>query len=109
MSEGRFTIPTRIYLAAAERDKLERLLRTQGRELDDLLSELASAYLAEQAEPPMPPDERASALSEELHRRRSELRLLRPRLHDQHNPPPVWLVQLVTELEAEVARLERDA
>jgi hypothetical protein len=108
MADGRFTISTRIYLTAEQRAKLDALLRGGGRELDELLSELVAAYLEGQPEPPAEAPA-ADDTAEELRRRRAELRRLRPRLADPHNPPPPWLSALVAELEAEIARLERAA
>ncbi len=106
MDEGRYTIPTRIYLTAAQRERLERLLRHQERELDELLSELAVAYLVGQPEPPPEPPP-ADTSAAELRQRRAELRRLRLKLNDPHNPPPSWLLQHVAELEAEIKRLEQ--
>jgi hypothetical protein len=107
MSEGRFTIPTRIYLTQAQRAKLQHLLDRADRELDDWLTELVAGQVDGL---PEPPPEQASAvgdqIAEELRKRRAELRRLRPRLSDPHNPPPPWLVQMVADLEAEVRRLE---
>lgn len=106
MSDGRFTIPTRIYLTAAQRARLQHLLDGADLELDEWLTGLAAAQLDAMPEPP--PAE-ASAVgddtAEELRKRRAELRRLRPRLSDPHNPPPPWLVQMVADLEAEVKRL----
>lgn len=106
MDEGHFTIPTRIYLTAEQRDRLDRLLRHQELELDELLSALAVAYLAEQPEPPAA-DPPADDTAELLRARRAELRRLRPKLSDRHNPPPPWLTAMAAELETEIARLER--
>ncbi|RRR70070.1 MAG: hypothetical protein EI684_13935 [Candidatus Viridilinea halotolerans] len=110
MAKGNFTIPTRVYLSAGQRTQLEFLLRQEERELDDLLTELLSNYLDSM---PEAPEDAAQALgeavNEELRRRRQELRRLRPRLRDPHNPAPTWLVQMVADLEAEIARLERQA
>lgn len=107
MPDGRYTIPTRIYLTPAQRTKLQHMLDGAQRELDDWLTELVAAQVDALPEPPPGP---AGAVGdgavEELRRRRSELRRLRPRLSDPHNPPPPWLVQLVADLEAEVRRLE---
>jgi hypothetical protein len=107
MEEGRFTVPTRIYLTQSQRAKLQHLLDGADRELDDWLTELVAAQLDGL---PEPPPEQVSAVgdqsAEELRRRRTELRRLRPRLHDPHNPPPAWLTQMVADLEAEVKRLE---
>jgi hypothetical protein len=107
MSEGRFTITTRIYLTPGQRAKLFHMLDTSDRDLDDWLTELVTAQLDGL---PEPPPEQVAAVGdhsgEELRRRRAELRRLRPRLRDPHNPPPAWLVQMVADLEAEVRRLE---
>ena len=108
MQEGRFTIPTRIYLTAEQRAKLERLLRHEERELDALLTELAAAYLAAQPEPPAESLAVGDTATEELRQRRAELRRLRPKLNDAHNPPPAWLIAMVAELEAEIQRLGRE-
>jgi hypothetical protein len=105
MDEGRFTIPARIYLTAEERAKLEHLLEAEEHTLDDLLTELVAAFLAGQPDPP-PSSRPASGAAEELRRRRAELRRLRPKLNDPHNPPPAWLTAMATELEAEIRRLE---
>ncbi len=108
MNEGRYTIPTRIYLTQEQRLKLRHLLVEQERELDDLLTELVAMHLEEQNELPL---EYATAVgdstAERLLQRRLELNRLRPRMNDPFNPPAPWLVQLVGELEDEVARLEQ--
>ncbi len=108
MDDGRFTIPTRLYLTASQRAKLQHLLDELDRELDDWLTEIVEAQLAGRPDPP-PITGAAAQVADELRRRRAELRRLRPRLHDPHNPPPAWLVQMVADLEAEVRRLERAA
>ncbi|NTU83293.1 MAG: hypothetical protein HGA45_28635, partial [Chloroflexales bacterium] len=45
MPEGRFTIPTRIYLTPEQRARLQHLLESEDRDLDDWLTELAAARL----------------------------------------------------------------
>jgi hypothetical protein len=107
MAEGHFTISTRIYLTPGQRAKLLHMLEEADRELDDWLTELVAAQVDALPEPP-PEQESAvgDQVAEELRRRRAELRRLRPRLSDPHNPPPPWLVQMVADLEAEVKRLE---
>lgn len=107
MDEGRFTIPTRVYLSEVQRARLEHLLEREERELDALLTELLAAYLAGQPDPPAQAVGQADTASAELRQRRAELRRLRPKLNDPHNPPPPWLTQMVAELEAEISRLER--
>lgn len=107
MEEGRFAIPTRIYLNAAQRTKLLRLLEQADRNLDDLLSELTVAYLATQPDPPEPPPSPDPDLDATLRQRKAELRRLRSKLYDPRNPPPGWLRQMAADLEQEIQRLER--
>ncbi|NJN16302.1 MAG: hypothetical protein HC822_08515 [Oscillochloris sp.] len=104
---GTFTIPTRIYLNDEQRDRLNRLLRHEGRELNELLSDLVLAYLSAQPEPPAPLNDHVAEVQALLQQRRSELRRLRRHLNDPHNPPPQFLIALVADLEAEVRRLEQ--
>ncbi|MEF3275956.1 MAG: hypothetical protein K6356_16440 [Chloroflexus sp.] len=104
---GHFTIPTRIRLTEAQREQLNWLLRERGIELDDLLTDLVTDYLAGQPLPPAPaPVDRQATIREQLRLRRSQLRSLRMHLHDPHNPPPDWLRAMVAELEEEITRLE---
>jgi len=107
MPEGRFTIPTRIYLTLGQRARLRHLLEHEERGLDEWLTELVTAQLDTLPEPPpvvaQPSGAEAIAV---LRQRRAELQRLRPKLNDPYNAPPVWLVQMVADLEAEVRRLE---
>ncbi|MFV9503491.1 MAG: hypothetical protein AB4911_02885 [Oscillochloridaceae bacterium umkhey_bin13] len=109
MDEGRYTIPTRIYLNGQQRVKLLHLLEQHELELDHWLSQLVDRELANHPDPPdLPTDDQSTARAHEILRRRAELRRLRPRLVDPHNPAPAWLRQLAADLEAEIARLERE-
>ncbi|MEI6778983.1 MAG: hypothetical protein WCK70_18945 [Chloroflexales bacterium] len=106
MNDGRYTIPTRIYLTVEQRTKLDGLLRLDEQNLDVLLTDLLVAYLAGHSDPPAetepdPTDARAA----ELAGRRRELRRLRAKLNDPYNPPPEWLITMVADLEAEIVRL----
>ncbi|MDN5274055.1 hypothetical protein QTO31_18975 [Chloroflexus sp. MS-CIW-1] len=104
---GYFTIPTRFRVTAAQREQLNWLLRERGIELDELITDLVTEYLAGQPLPPSPaPIDRQSTIREQLRLRRNQLRMLRPQLHDPHNPPPEWLRVMIAELEEEIARLE---
>jgi hypothetical protein len=109
MDEGRFTIPTRIYLTAEQRAKLDGLLRLAEQNLDVLLTNLLTEYLAGQAAPPVEPaPDPADTRAAEVASRRRELRRLRAKLNDPYNSPPPWLITMVADLEAEIARLGRD-
>lgn len=106
MAEGHFTIPTRIYLTPVQRAKLEHLLDSLERQLDEWLTDLVVTQLDPLPSPPAAVAVADGDATEELRRRRAELRRLRPKLNDPHNPPPAWLVQMVADLEAEIRRLE---
>jgi hypothetical protein len=107
MDEGRFTITTRVYLTAEQRAKLDGLLRLAEQSVDVLLTGLLEGYLAGQPEPPAEPEpDPADARAAELAGRRRELRRLRVKLNDPYNEPPPWLITMVADLEAEIARLQ---
>lgn len=118
MTQGNFTIPTRVYLSAEQRDLLLALVREHEIDVPDLLSELLVSFLDHLPEPseqadllsPPAPDDAAAAHAHELRRRRSELRRLRMRLNsqDDDNPPPPWFAGYVAELEHELARMEQE-
>jgi hypothetical protein len=109
MSDGHYTIPTRVYLTAAQRAKLDGLLRLSEQNLDVLLTGLLEAYLAGQSDPPAEPaPDPADARAAELAGRRRELRRLRAKLNDPYNAPPPWLITMVADLETEIARLTRE-
>ncbi|MBX0329167.1 hypothetical protein K2Z83_15955 [Oscillochloris sp. ZM17-4] len=75
MDDGRFTIPTRVYLTAAQRAKLDGLLRLGEQNLDALLTGLLEEYLAAQPDPPAEPEpDMSDARAAELAGRRRELR-----------------------------------
>jgi hypothetical protein len=109
MDNGRYTIPTRVYLTADQRAKLDGLLRIAEQSLDVLLTDLLETYLATQPDPPVDPEpDPADARAVELADRRRELRRLRAKLNDPYNAPPSWLITMATDLEAEIARLARE-
>ena len=106
MDDGRYTISTRIYLTVAQRTKLDGLLRLTEQSLDVLLTDLLVIYLADQANPPAESEpDLTDARAVELAGRRRELRRLRATLNDPYNPPPPWLITMIADLEAEIARL----
>lgn len=104
--EGLFTIPTRVFLAAEHRRKLETLVIEQGVDLPELLTELLVNYLDQipievaVAEPPR------QDIEAELKQRRGELRRLRSRLLTEGQSAPQWLRSYIADLEGEIARLE---
>lgn len=103
MGEGRFTIPTYIFLTQAHRAKLERLLHERELDLAALLTEIVTSYLDQL---PDPVAASAAPQSDELPRRRAELQRLRARVAAAGSSAPEWLRGLVADLEAEIARLE---
>lgn len=115
MAEGHYTIPTRVYLSAQQREQLLLLLRQHEIDLPDLLTELLISFLEHlPEETPAPADETEkaeepdSAEAEKLRERRAEVRRLRARLKMLGNEAPHWLASYVAELEREIARLEQE-
>jgi hypothetical protein len=111
MEEGRFTIPTRIFLTASQRDRLTALLLEQQVDLSELLTELLGSFLDHLPES-APADEVAAAddseRETELRQRRAEVRRLRARILTQGSAAPAWIIAYVCDLEREIARLEQE-
>jgi hypothetical protein len=111
MTEGRFTIPSRVFLTAAQREKLFVLAREHDIDLPELLTELLVSFLEhlpeyeEKTAPPEPAND-ANATDEELRQRRAELRRLRARAVAGGDAAPPWLTRYIADLEREVGRLE---
>ncbi len=110
-NDGRFVIPTRIYLTAAQRSQLERLLRQQEHDLPELLSELVVALLDQQPSPEPEPDRPPApadpaALQQQIAQRRAEMRRLKVRAVQGGGAAPAWVQQYLAELAQEVQRLE---
>jgi hypothetical protein len=55
--QGEFTIPTRLYLTAQQRLQLEHVVREQGCDLADLVSQIVADYLDASPSLPAPPDQ----------------------------------------------------
>jgi hypothetical protein len=104
--EGRYTISTRLFLTAAQRDRLQWLVLDEGMDLPELISELLGAYLDELPEPVTAP-EPSIDVTAELAQRRAELRRVRARQRDAGLDAPTWLAGYIAELEGDIARLER--
>jgi hypothetical protein len=108
MSEGHFTIPTRVFLTAEQREKLFVLAREHDVDLPELLTELLVSFLEhlpgyeEDGTSPEPTSESA----EELRLRHAELRRLRARAVAAGDAAPRWLTSYIADLEREVGRLE---
>lgn len=104
--QGRFTIPTRVYLSATERAKLEQLVRSEALDLSELLSELLSTYLSGQAAPVEAEAPAGDALAE-LRRKRDEARRMAAE-RAASGEQPGWFHSYLAQLDGEVARLERE-
>ncbi|NJO05701.1 MAG: hypothetical protein HC876_09365 [Chloroflexaceae bacterium] len=109
MSEGRFTIPTRVQVTAEQRERLYALLRQHDFDLTELLTELLASFLdhlpqieQEQIEPPPDKDD----LAREIRERRAELRRLQARAVIGGDTAPIWVSRYIADLESELARLE---
>ncbi len=112
-NDGRFVIPTRIYLTAAQRSQLELLLRQQEHDLPELLSELVVALLAQQpplaeTEPAPPPATDPAALQQQIAQRRAEMRRLQARAVQGGETAPAWVQHYLAELAQEVQQLEAE-
>jgi hypothetical protein len=108
MSEGRFTIPTRVYLAPEQREKLLLLTREHDLDLPELLTELLASFLDH-----LPEYEHASTPADgeseddiQLRQRRAEVRRLRARVVAGEDTTNAWLGDYIADLESEIGRLE---
>jgi hypothetical protein len=116
MKQGQYTIPSRIYLTAGQRDKLMHLVREQQIDVPELLTELLVSFLdhlpeTEQAEvlASVEAEETSPAtLQTTIKKRRSEIRRLKARLTTTTETPPAWIQPYLTQLEQEVRRMEEE-
>lgn len=106
--EGRFTISTRVFLSAAQRDRLQQLVLEEGVELPDLISKLLGSYI-DGLPAPVAVAEEPVDISTELNQRRAELRRVRSRQRSAGADAPKWLAGYIKELEDEIAHLEQRA
>jgi hypothetical protein len=110
MSEGHFTIPTRVYLAPEQREKLMLLIRERDLDLPELLTELLASFLDhlpeyEHTSAPAADESEANA---QLRQRRSEVRRLRARVVAGEETTNAWLGDYIADLESEINRLEAE-
>ncbi len=114
MAGGRFTIQTRVYLTAEQREQLFIMARDHGIDLPELLTELLASFLdhlpdytSDEAPPMEEPD--TSDIAQQIRQRRAEIRRLRARATAGGDAPPRWLKSYIADLESELARLEQQA
>ena len=104
--QGAFTVPTLLYLSAEHRARLEQLVREQETDLAELVSQIVADHLDTlPAAPPAPPEPPRDHTSE-LRQRRSELNRLRRQREAAGPDVPPWLSAYITDLEADIRRLE---
>lgn len=109
MAEGQFTVATRVFLNAAQRDRLNALVREHNIDLPELLTELLVSFLEHlpSEEKSIPAEsEPTSEVEQEIRQRRAELRRLRVRMATTGDATPAWLARYIADLERELARLE---
>lgn len=102
---GTFTLPTRVYLTAAQRATLLAHVRDEGGELADLLTALLTSYLAllpPGGTPADAPAGTATATSDDstdtaAARRAAELAYLRERATQGGEPLPPWLAHYLAQ------------
>lgn len=103
--QGTFTIPTRLFLTAEQRSKLEQLVKTEQADLADVVSHILCAYLDTMPAPEpgaaSDPDQRSA-----IRQRRAELARLRARREAAGEAAPSWLSAYIVDLEADLRRLE---
>ncbi len=104
--EGLFTVPTRLYLTAKQRAKLQNLVREQQAELGEVVTRMVAEHLAALPDVEVPSVSPKADLSGELRKRRADLRRLIAQRDGQGGAGPAWLNGYITELEAEIRHLE---
>lgn len=108
MSDGHYTIPTRVYLSNRQRERLMLLLRDEQLDLADLLTELLASLLDHLPNPdPAAPPPDPAELEAQIASRRAELRRLQARARAGGERAPAWVLAYVVELEQELQRLEQ--
>jgi hypothetical protein len=104
---GAVTIPHRLFLTSEARRQIETFIHTHNIDLADLVSQIVAGYLDTLTEtPPEATPEPARDSVEQLRQRRAELGRLRARRDAAGAQAPAWLASYISELEAEVQRLE---
>lgn len=105
--EGLFTIPTRLYLTAKQRAKLQNLVREQQSELGEIITRMVAEHLDALPDVgPSPVSPRATDVSDELRKRRADLRRLLAQRNAHGGAGPAWLNGYINELEMEIRQLE---
>lgn len=102
--EGTFTIPTRLFLSAGQRAKLEHLVRSEHADLSEIVSQILSEYL--DTLPVPAPAPQATNNRGDIRLRRAELARLRARRDAAGSHAPTWMNSYIADLEAELHRLE---
>lgn len=103
--QGLFAVPIRLYLTPVARERVEQVVHEHSVSLADLVSWVVGRHLDElPAAPPLAPP--PSSERAELQRHRAELGRLRARRDALGRETPEWLHNYITDLEAEIRRLE---
>jgi hypothetical protein len=103
--QGAAMIPTRLFLTAEARSRIEQVTREREIDVADLVSQIVAGYVDTlPAAAPVPAP--AAEPSADLRQRRAELGRLRARRDAAGSAAPAWLNAYIAELEAEVRRLE---
>jgi hypothetical protein len=103
---GTFTIPTRLFVSAEHRRRLEQIVREQGIDLPDLISRVVAEYLDALPET-LPQAEAKPDNTAVLEQHRAEMARLKARRDAEGPRAPAWLHAYIAELEADVRRLEQ--
>jgi hypothetical protein len=98
-------LPARLYLAAEQRDAIERLVAEHKLPLPAILTRLVATHLAQLEAPPAAEPMRDTPSDTEVRARRTELARLRARRDAAGATAPPWLHAYIAELEADLAPL----
>lgn len=113
MVQGKFTIPTRVYLTAEQRETLFALSREHDIDLPDLISELLASFLEhlptyDESDIDEDVTSDTDQIGQEIRQRRAEIRRLRARALTSGDGVPPWLTRYIADLENEIRRLEHE-
>lgn len=104
--QGAYTVPTRLFLSAEQRAKLEQLVRSEHSDLSEVVSQILAQYLDTLPAPAHTSNTMVDK-RDDIRQRRAELARLRARRDAAGVRAPAWMSSYITDLEAELQRLER--
>ena len=110
MSEGYWTLPTRVTLPTEQRERLERLCRQRNQDVSEIVSEIVLTYLEDVPESALAdplPEPYQPTLAEQLRHNERELRRLRMRQKQLGVSAPHWLESYIQDIQTEITSLKQ--